>query len=196
MKRLIYIFAFILLSPNSFSQEIVWGARVSGLINTTLLGSLKDIETLKNYGVNLGVSAKIKFEVERCFVNPELYCRQVSSGGIGLPILAGYEITKNVSLLVGSTLTYPFYGDLKNDFSHIVNRMPNRDLSLLDLSSKFTAGHQGGVQTEVINNFLISAMYCGSFDGQVVTIQNQVTGLKEKEEIKISYISLGLGYNF
>lgn len=64
-----------------------------------------------------------------------------------------------------------------------------------NISSKLTFGYQAGLQF-FLSNFFISAKYNGSFTGQVVELINQTTGGELKEEIKTSYVSIGIRYNF
>jgi hypothetical protein len=175
--------------------DVVWGIRANGLINTTSLGDLENAKNLSNHGFNVGVSARFNFDDTNLFVNPELYYTHLGKGRLDLPILGGYQLSNTFALIAGPTLAYIFSDNSKEDLVDTGTGAIDGSLSMEGISSKLTFGYQAGLQA-YFNNFVISAKYDGSFTGQVVDIVNTASGAKLQEEVKTSFISIGIGYNF
>lgn len=177
-----------------FDGKVKWGVRANGLINTTSLGDLENVKNLDNHGFNIGISARYDF-VKEFFANPELYYTHVGNGSLDLPILFGYQLSESIAIVAGPNFSYAFSENSEDDLIEISTGVLTDTYSMGNISSKLTFGYQAGLQF-FLPNFVISAKYNGSFTGQVVDLINQTTGGELKEEIKTSYVSIGIGYNF
>lgn len=206
MKKLLLTLS-IIMSATAFSQEsgngffsnIEFGVRASGLINTTSLGSFKDVKELDQHGFNVGVAAKINLS-DKFFVTPEVYYSHTGINEINMPVLLGYSFWGNkLDIIAGPNLVYTLESDTFEKMPNFDNKATGLDFYYEGVESTFDVGYMAGLQYH-LGKFMVTARYQGTFNGREVlyffhNADYSIYG-EGKDNLKTSFVSFGVGYNF